>query len=114
MSQHQPVFVEQPVASDWEVEETAAPAPAPTEAERDELINEAEVLAKYGLEEKALERLDQALCGEHFDVRVELTESFSEEPVECRLCYAVQQGDDVTWNCPYCGCGVDDDCGSHL
>ena len=36
------------------MEETAAP-------ERDELITEAEVLAKYGLEEKALERLDEAL-----------------------------------------------------
>lgn len=85
MSQHQPVFVEQPVASDWEVEEHLF------------CCNHT-----------------QALCGEHFDVRVELTESFSDEPVECRLCYAVQQGDDVTWNCPYCGCGVDDDCGCHL
>jgi pilus assembly protein FimV len=47
--------MELPVAlSDWEVEETAAP-------ERDELITEAEVLAKYGLEDKALERLDEAL-----------------------------------------------------
>ncbi len=45
---------ELPVLSDWEVEETAAP-------ERDELITEAEVLAKYGLEDKALERLDEAL-----------------------------------------------------
>ncbi|HEX5720470.1 MAG TPA: hypothetical protein VF179_30220 [Thermoanaerobaculia bacterium] len=43
-----------PPLSDWEVEETAAP-------ERDELITEAEVLAKYGLEEKAMERLEEAL-----------------------------------------------------
>lgn len=57
---------EVPVLSDWEVEETAAPAPAapappPPVEERDELITEAEVLAKYGLEEKALERLEEAL-----------------------------------------------------
>ncbi len=46
----------------WEVEETAAPAgPSREELERDELITEAEVLAKYGLEEKALERLGEAL-----------------------------------------------------
>ncbi len=31
------------------------------EAERDELVTEAEVLAKYGLEDKAMERLDEAL-----------------------------------------------------
>ncbi|MFL6289403.1 MAG: hypothetical protein ACJ759_00725, partial [Thermoanaerobaculia bacterium] len=58
--------LELPVVSGWELEETAAPArPAPAapppEPERDELISEAEVLAKYGLEEKALERLDEAL-----------------------------------------------------
>ncbi|HWM93267.1 MAG TPA: tetratricopeptide repeat protein [Thermoanaerobaculia bacterium] len=58
---------ELPALSDWEVEETSAPsetepAPAPpAEPERDELITEAEVLAKYGLEEKALERLEEAL-----------------------------------------------------
>jgi len=46
--------LELPALSDWEVEETAAP-------ERDELLTEAEVLAKYGLDEKALERLDEAL-----------------------------------------------------
>ncbi|MEA2563498.1 MAG: hypothetical protein QOH06_5002 [Acidobacteriota bacterium] len=49
-----PDTMELPVLSGWEVEETAGP-------ERDELITEAEVLAKYGLEEKALERLDEAL-----------------------------------------------------
>jgi tetratricopeptide (TPR) repeat protein len=41
----------------WEAEETAAPSVD----ERDELITEAEVLAKYGLDEKALERLEEAL-----------------------------------------------------
>jgi tetratricopeptide (TPR) repeat protein len=51
-----------PVAAVWEVEEEpAAVVEATPEPERDELITEAEVLAKYGLEEKALERLDEAL-----------------------------------------------------
>ncbi|MES1245188.1 MAG: tetratricopeptide repeat protein [Acidobacteriota bacterium] len=47
----------------WEEEKAAAPAAVPSreEAERDELITEAEVLAKYGLEEKAIERLEEAL-----------------------------------------------------
>lgn len=51
----------------WETEETAAPAPeveagpSREEVERDELITEAEVLAKYGLDEKAIERLEEAL-----------------------------------------------------
>jgi pilus assembly protein FimV len=52
----------------WEAEETAPPipeveaGPSREEIERDELITEAEVLAKYGLEEKAIERLEEALC----------------------------------------------------
>jgi tetratricopeptide (TPR) repeat protein len=41
---------------------TASPAgPTREESERDELITEAEVLAKYGLEEKAVEKLEEAL-----------------------------------------------------
>jgi tetratricopeptide (TPR) repeat protein len=53
-------------ALDAEIELEALPglpAAGPTreEAERDELITEAEVLAKYGLEEKAVERLEEAL-----------------------------------------------------
>ena len=56
--------LELPILPSWEVE-TAAPAPVQPEPEpepeRDELITEAEVLAKYGLEEKALERLGEAL-----------------------------------------------------
>ena len=51
----------------WDAEEIAPPAaevptgPSREEIERDELITEAEVLAKYGLEEKAVERLEESL-----------------------------------------------------
>jgi tetratricopeptide (TPR) repeat protein len=45
----------------WEAEETVEAGPSREEIERDELITEAEVLAKYGLEEKAIERLEEAL-----------------------------------------------------
>jgi len=46
----------------WQVEEEPAPAPAEPEREEDlDLVTEAEVLAKYGLEDKAMERLNEAL-----------------------------------------------------
>ncbi|HKH46042.1 MAG TPA: tetratricopeptide repeat protein [Thermoanaerobaculia bacterium] len=46
----------------WQVEEEAAPARAEPEREEDlDLVTEAEVLAKYGLEDKAMERLNEAL-----------------------------------------------------
>ncbi|HEX3129739.1 MAG TPA: tetratricopeptide repeat protein [Thermoanaerobaculia bacterium] len=45
----------------WEAEEAVAAGPSREEIERDELITEAEVLAKYGLDEKAVERLEEAL-----------------------------------------------------
>ena len=47
-----------------EAEEAPAPVPAAPEPEREDdldLVTEAEVLAKYGLEEKAVERLNEAL-----------------------------------------------------
>jgi tetratricopeptide (TPR) repeat protein len=57
---------EEPAATfgETQAEPAAAPAPVAAEPEREEaldLITEAEVLAKYGLEDKAVERLNEAV-----------------------------------------------------
>lgn len=86
VSQHQALFVEQPVQEDWEVDEHYFCC-TPT----------------------------RTICG----LRVcshewEVVESFSPDPVMCRLCHAIESGDDITWQCPDCGCGYADNCGRHL
>lgn len=83
MSQQQAIFVEEQVDNDWVLEE--------------HLFCCDDV---------------HSLCGLHFD-KADMTESTSQDPVECRLCFAIQQGDDITWRCKTCGCGVDEDCGRH-
>lgn len=86
MSNQQAMYVEQPVSEEWEVSEHL-------------------FCCTY----------TRALCGERFCLHdVEFTESLSTDQVMCRLCWAVQEGDDITWRCPDCGCGADEDCGKHF
>lgn len=86
VSQHQALFVEQPVQEEWEVDEHYFCC-----------------------------TVTRAMCGLRVDASDwEIVRSFSPDPVMCRLCHAIETGDDITWRCPDCGCRPFEDCGWHL
>ena len=86
MSQQQALFVEQPTENDWEVDEHLFCCTK-----------------------------TRSICNLRFcEHDTEFTESFGQDQIMCRLCWAIHEGDDVTWRCPACGCGIDEDCGKHL
>lgn len=57
----------------------------------------------------------RTMCGVKLEPgHTEWTESVGEHEIMCRICHGIQHGDDESWRCPDCGCGLDWNCGRHL